>query len=80
MWKSSPWPVDRKLSRATNTPSLIESGSNGNEGIFQILQSSNTGASPSDCLMSYPGHSLEESYPFEKKQSVYSMAQADWAR
>ena len=34
---------------------------------------------PSDCLVSYPGHSLKESYLFAGKQSVYSTAQADWA-
>ena len=38
-----------------------------------------TGASPSDCLVSYPGHSLRESYPSAEMQSVYSTAQANWA-
>ena len=34
-----------------------EPGSNSNEGLHQMPQSSSiTGASPSDCLMSYPGH------------------------
>ena len=34
-------------------------GSNGNEGVLRIPQSSSTaGTSPSDCLVSYPGHSL----------------------
>ena len=33
-------------------------GSNGNEGILHIPQTSNiTGTSPSDCLVLYPGHS-----------------------
>ena len=34
-------------------------GSNGNEGVLRIPQSSSiAGTSPSDCLVSYPGHSL----------------------
>ena len=39
--------------------------------------SSNTGTTPSDCLMSYPRHSLEESYPSAEKQLVYSTAPVD---
>ena len=38
-----------------------------------------TGASPSDCLMSYPGHSMGESYPSAEMQSVYFTAPAKWA-
>ena len=38
-----------------------------------------TGTSPSDCLVSYPGHSLGRSYPSAEKQSVYSAAPANWA-
>ena len=35
---------------------------------------------PSDCLVSYPGHSLVGgSYPSAEKQSVYSTASFDWA-
>ncbi len=46
------------LSGAT-TPGQSGPGSNGNEGVLRIPQSSNTaGTSPSDCLVSYPGHSL----------------------
>ena len=34
-------------------------GRNGNEGVLRIPQSSSiTGTSPSDCLVSYPEHSL----------------------
>ena len=34
-------------------------GSNGNEGVLRIPQISSTaGTSPSDCLVSYPGHSF----------------------
>ena len=64
------------MSGAT-TPSQSEPG---NEGAFCIRQSTRiTEASPSDCLVSYPGHPLEESYPSAEKQLVYSTAQADWA-
>ena len=34
---------------------------------------------PPDCLMSYSGHSLVESYSSEKMQWIYSTAPADWA-
>ena len=37
-------------------------------------------APASDCLVSYSGHSLGESYPCAEKQSVYSTAPADWAK
>ena len=55
-------------------------GSYGNEVVLHIPQSSSIiGASPSDYLVSYPGHSLEkESYPSAEMQSVYSTAPADW--
>ena len=56
-------------------------GSEGNEGVLRIPQSSSiTGSSPSDCLVSYPGHSLGESYPSAEKQSVYSTAPTDLAK
>ena len=57
------------------------SGSDGNERVLCIPQSSSTaGTSPSDCLVPYPGHSLwRGSYPPAEKQSVYSTASADWA-
>ena len=38
------------------------------------------GASPSDYLVSYPGHSLGKSYSSAKTQSVNSTALADWVR
>ena len=68
------------LSGAT-TPGQSGPGSNGNEGVLRIPQSSSTaGTSPSDCLVSYLGHSLGEgSYPSVEKQLVYSTAPADWA-
>ena len=56
-----------------------EAGSNGNERALRIPQSSGiTGTSPSDCIVSYTGHSMEESYPFAENHSVYSTAPADW--
>ena len=63
---SSIWPIDRILSGATT---LGQSGpvSDGNEGVLCIPQSSSiTGTSPSDCLVSYPGHSLGGVTPLQK--------------
>ena len=74
---STVWPIYRTLSGAT-TPGLCGFKSDGNKGVLRILQSSSiTGASPSDCLVSYPRHSLVESYPSAEMQSVYSAAAAD---
>ena len=57
---SSSLPIDRILSGAT-TPGKSGPGSDDNEGILRILQSSSiTGTSASDCLVSYPGHLLGE--------------------
>ena len=74
------WPIDRTLSGAT-TPSQSGPGSVGNEGVLRIPPNfSITGTSPSDCLVSYPGNSLDGgSYPSAEIQSVYSTASADWA-
>ena len=56
---SSIWPIDKTLSGAT-TPSQSGPGSDGDEGVLLILQSSCiTEASLSNCLVSYPGHLLE---------------------
>ena len=55
-------------------------GNNGNKGVLNISQSSCiTGTLPSDCLVSYSGHSLGGSYPSAEVQSVYSTAPANWA-
>ena len=55
-------------------------GSDANKGVLHIPQTSSiTGTSSSDCLVSYPGHSLGESYPSAKMQLVYSTAPANWA-
>ena len=67
------WPIDRTLSGAT-TPCQTP-GSDNNEKVLSIPQNSSiTIASPSDSLLSYPGHILREPYPFAEKQSVYSAA------
>ena len=39
-----------------------EPGSNGNEEVLHLLLTSWTVASPSDCLVSYPGHSFGRGY------------------
>ena len=75
---SSIWPIDRTLSGAS-TLGQSWPGSNGNEGVLHIPQSSIiTGASPSDCLALYLGHLLGESYPSALMQSVYSTDPAYW--
>ena len=52
---SSIWPGDGTLAGTIITG---QSGlkSNGYEEVLHIPQSSRTGASPSDCFISYPGH------------------------
>ena len=71
------WPIDRTLSGAT-IPDQSGPVSDGNEEEIHIPQTSCiTGASPSDCLKSYPGHSLEESYPSAEMELMYSIAPAD---
>ena len=67
---SSIWPIDRGLLGAT-TPGQSGHWSDGNEGVLRILQrSSISGNLPSDCLVSYPGHSMKvESYSSAKKAS-----------
>ena len=80
MSNSSIWSRDRTLSGATNY-GLSGPGSDSNEEVLHIPQSSSIAeASPSDCLESYPGHSLRESYPSAVMQSVYSTASADWVQ
>ena len=76
MSNSSIQSTDRTLSGAI-TPGPSGIGSDSNEGILHIPQSSRfTETSQSDCLMSYPTHSLGEAYPSEAMQSVYSTASA----
>ena len=63
---------------SATTLSQSELGSDDNEEVLHIPQSpSITGASPSDCLMPYPGYSLPQN--IAKMQSVYSTAPANWA-
>ena len=74
---SSNWLIDRTLPGAT-TPGQSRPWSDGSEGVLRITQSSSiTGTSRSDCLVSYRGHSLGESYPSAEIQSAYSTAPAD---
>ena len=80
MSNSSIWPIDRTLSGNT-IPGQSRPENNGNEGVHCIRQNSSiTETSPSDCLVSYPGHSLRESYSSAQMQSVYSTAPANLAR
>ena len=54
------WPTDRSLLPATHQ-GQSHSWSDFNDGLLHISPStSNTGASLSDCLVSFPGHSLGE--------------------
>ena len=58
MSNSSIWLIDRTVVDAT-TPGQSEPRKDGKKGLFCIPQSSSiTGASPSDCFVSYPVHSL----------------------
>ena len=71
--------MDWTISGAT-TPGQSGTGSNGNEGVYCIPQSySINGGLPLDCLVTYPGHLLGESYPFAKMQMVSSTNPAIWA-
>ena len=74
------WPIDRTLSGATDLRQKGP-GSDGNKGVPHIPQSSSiTGASSSNSLLSYPGHTLGESYSTAERQSVYSTAPSVWAK
>ena len=58
MSNSSIWLIDRTLSGAT-IPDQSGPGSDGNEGLLNIPQSSSfPGISPTDRFVSYPGHTL----------------------
>ena len=79
MSNNSIWPIDRILSGAP-TPGQSGPGSDGNEGVLCIPQSTSiTVASQSDCSVSYPRYPFGEYYPSAEMQSVYSAAPADWA-
>ena len=63
---SSIWPTDKTLFGAT-TSSLSGPGIDGNKRVLCIPQSSIiTGASTSDCLVSYSGHSLGRLTPLQR--------------
>ena len=66
-------PIDGTLSNAT-TMCQSGTGSNDSEGLLHRI----TGASTSDCFMSYMGHSLKQFYSSAEMQSMYSTAPADW--
>ena len=67
---SSISPIDRTLSGAT-APGQSGPGGDDNEGVLRIPQSfSITGITPSDCLVLYPGRTLEGVLPFCR--SVFS--------
>ena len=53
-------------------------GSDGNEGVLHIPQSSSI-IGASDCLVSYPGQSLVGSYHSAEKESAYSTSPGDRA-
>ena len=78
MSNSSIWPIDKTLTGAT-IPGQSVPGNSGDEGVLHITQSSKAGTSPSDSLMSYPGHLSERAYPSAEMQSVYSTAPFNWA-
>ena len=60
------------------TPGQSGPGSDGNKGVFRIPQSSCiTGTSPSDCLVSYPGHSFGGFTLLQTKQWVQTLNEAD---
>ena len=70
MSNSSIWPIDRILSGAT-TPGQSGPASNDYESLLHIPQSSQTEASPSDCLVSYPGHLLGRGLTPLQRRSQY---------
>ena len=71
--------MNKTLSYAT-TPGQSGPGNYDKKGVHHIHQSSDiTGFSSLDCLVSYPRHSLQESYLSAEKQSMYSVVPADWA-
>ena len=57
MFNSSIWPIDRTLADAT-TMDQSGPGNSDIEGVLHIPQSSTTGASITDCFISYPGDSF----------------------
>ena len=63
----------------TTTPDQSKPGSKVNEEVLHIPQSSKTGASPSDGLVSYSRHSLgERYYPSVEMKSAHSTSPTKW--
>ena len=73
------WPIDRTLSGAT-TSGLSKPGSNVNERVLHIFQIFKAGVKLSDCLVSYPGHSLEGVLPLcrDAISVFYSPSWLEW--
>ena len=71
---SSIWSIDRTLPLQTR----VDLGMMAMKG-YSTLSFSITGASPSDCLVSYPGDVFGESYPSAAMQSEYFTAPSDCA-
>ena len=72
------WPIDRTLS-GTIAPNLSGPGSDSNEGVLRIPKSfSITATSPSDCLGSYPGHSLEVGVIPLNRNAVGAFYSSSW--
>ena len=67
-------PIDRTLS-GTTTPGLSRPGSNANEGVLCIPQSSSIRL----FSVTFPGHLLGKFYSSVKMQLVCSTAHADYA-
>ena len=69
------------MNRALSGANILDqsgTGSDGNEEVLRIPQNSSiTGISPSDCLVSYPGYLWGGSYPSAEVQSAYSTVPAD---
>ena len=76
--------VSSNILSGSTTPGLNGPGSDGNDGVLRIPQSSaNTGISLSDCLVTYTGQSWYVcrgvSYPSAGIRYVYFTTHADWA-
>ena len=77
---SSLWAIGKTLSGAS-TQGQSGPGRDSNKWMLGIPQSSSiTEASPLECLMSYPRHSLGETYLFAEMKSAYFTTPTDWIR
>ena len=62
------WP--NRLGKSLLGSTTLDQSGPGNEGLLHIHQISNVGASSSDCLMLYPGNSLEDALPLGRDAVV----------